>query len=390
MHPDHLRASSLLLGSVVAGWLGWSGDLLSLPLAASFPLLWSHAKTRAQALTVSAAYFMSASRGLPQGVANYYASDIWPGLLLWLIASTGFVLVHTALWTDRPGWRKPLRFLIACVIMAVPPLGILGWAHPITAAGVLFPAWGWWGLLAMVLILLLTTMQHWLIAVFVSAGFWFSSSAIATESAQPALWHGIDLKMGVSLGRDQSLERHGALMAIIRLPVSHHASRTGVVLPESALGFWTPTIARLWQRELSGTTITVIAGTVVVDADGYDNVLVSLNASGSAIVYRQRMPVPGSMWQPWLKVLGDRGGARAHFFANPVVDVDHTRIAPLMCYEQLIVWPVIHSMLHDPDLIVAPANVWWTRGTSIMNIQRASAKAWARLFGKPLITAFNQ
>lgn len=66
-------------------------------------------------MTVSAAYFMSASRGLPQGVANYYASDIWPGLLLWLIASTGFVLVHTALWTDRPGWQKPLRFLIACV-----------------------------------------------------------------------------------------------------------------------------------------------------------------------------------------------------------------------------------------------------------------------------------
>lgn len=390
MHHDHLRASSLLLGSVAAGWLGWSGDLLSLPLAAGFPLLWSHARTRAQALTVSAAYFMSASRGLPQGVANYYASDIWPGLLLWLIASTGFVLVHTALWTDRPGWRKPLRFLIACVIMAVPPLGILGWAHPITAAGVLFPAWGWWGLLAMTLIFLLMTMRLWLIAVIVSAGFWLSSSAIATENAQTSFWHGIDLKMGVSLGRDQSLERHGALMTIIRLPVSHHAFRTGVVLPESALGFWTPAIARLWQRELSGTAITVIAGTVVVDADGYDNVLVSLNASGSAIVYRQRMPVPGSMWQPWLKVLGDRGGARAHFFANPVVDVDQTRIAPLMCYEQLIVWPVIHSMLHDPDLIVAPANVWWTRGTSIMHIQRASAKAWARLFGKPLITAFNQ
>ncbi|EKF61618.1 conjugal transfer protein TraB [Agrobacterium albertimagni AOL15] len=390
MHHDHLRASSLLLGSVAAGWLGWSGDLLSLSLAAGFPLLWSHARTRAQALTVSATYFMSASRGLPQGVANYYASDIWPGLLLWLIASTGFVLVHTALWTDRSGWRKPLRFLIACVIMAVPPLGILGWAHPITAAGVLFPAWGWWGLLAMTLILLLMTMRHWLIAVIVSAGFWLSSSAIATESAQPALWHGIDLKMGVSLGRDQSLERQGALMAIIHRSVSHHASRTVVVLPESALGFWTPAIARLWQRELSGTAITVIAGTVVVDADGYDNVLVSLNASGSAIVYRQRMPVPGSMWQPWLKALGDRGGARAHFFANPVVDVDQTRIAPLMCYEQLIVWPVIQSMLHDPDLIVAPGNVWWTRGTSMMDIQRASAKAWARLFGKPLIMAFNQ
>src|SRR6478609_8366260 len=70
--------------------------------------------------------------------------DIWPGLLLWLGASMSFVAVHSALWTKNSGAR-PRRYLLAAVIMSVPPFGITGWAHPVTAAGVLFPGWGWWG-----------------------------------------------------------------------------------------------------------------------------------------------------------------------------------------------------------------------------------------------------
>lgn len=102
------------------------------------------------------------------------------------------------------------------------------------------------------------------------------------------------------------------------------------------------------------------------------------------------MPVPGAMWQPWRALLGKTGGARAHFFENPVVAINGTRIAPLICYEQLIAWPVLQSMLHDPELIVAIGNGWWTAGTSIVGIQTASAVAWANLFDKPLVISFNR
>lgn len=101
------------------------------------------------------------------------------------------------------------------------------------------------------------------------------------------------------------------------------------------------------------------------------------------------MPVPVSMWQPWLSWIGEGDSARAHFLANPIVTSQGRRIAPLICYEQLLVWPVLQSMLHAPDMIVATGNGWWTAGTSIVGIQRASAEAWARLFGVPLVMAFN-
>lgn len=387
MRLDWLSSASLVCAAVAVGWSGWSGHVLLLPFSAAFPALWSMAKTRAVAAAVSTAYFLAASRGLPQGVAQFYASDLLPGLLLWVTASSAFVLVHVVLWTTREGWQRALRYLAAMAFMAVPPFGILGWAHPLTAAGVLFPGWGWFGLAAMAAGLAVLTTRLRPAAAIALVGFWLWSAAFWTAPTVPPSWDSVDLHLGASLGRTSDLARHRDLAATARARASIRDD--ALVLPESALGFLTPTVQRFWQRELIGTRLTIVAGAAVVNDAGYDNVVVAVSETKSSVIYRERMPVPGSMWQPWLHLLGGSGGARAHFFANPVVEIVGARIAPLICYEQLIAWPILQSMLHDPDLIVAIGNGWWTSGTSIVDIQRASAAAWARLFGKPLVLSFN-
>jgi len=140
-------------------------------------------------------------------------------------------------------------------------------------------------------------------------------------------------------------------------------------------------VARLWRRQLAGGDLSVIAGAVVVDEEGYDNVLVRVSATESEVLYRECIAVPGSMWQPWWPVIAKTGGARAYFFSNPAVTGGGRRVAPIICYQQLIIWPVLQSMLHVPNLMIAVGNGWWTKGTSIVAIHRASAQAWARLFG---------
>jgi hypothetical protein len=385
MRRELLRAGALIGLSAITGWTGWSGHVLLLPLAAAFPLLWSLTRTRLQATAISAAYFLTASRGLPQGVVNFYSSDVWPGLVLWLAASSAFVTVHSVLWTERAGWQRPLRYMAACSAMTIPPFGIFGWAHPITTAGVLFPGWGWWGLAVMATGLGAMTTRHWPAAVIAMTGFWLWSAAEWTAPVLPASWTGVDLEMGASLGRDTGLNGQYDLIDIVR----GYPSGTTVILPESALGFWTPTVGRLWQKELTGTDIAVIAGAAIVDNRGYDNVLMRLSADGADVLYRERMPVPGSMWQPWRSLIGDNGGASAHFFANPVVNIGSLKAAPLICYEQLLVWPILQSVYDRPDVIVAVGNGWWAAGTSIIDIQRASTVAWARLFDLPLVISFN-
>ncbi|WP_292333250.1 conjugal transfer protein TraB [Mesorhizobium sp.] len=389
--PARFRSLLLVAVAIIVGRVGWSGHVLTLPIAIIFPALWALSPSRVVAGMVSAGYFLAASRGLPQGVANFYAADFWPGLLLWIAASVAFVAVHTVLWAMRPEQglpgRRALRYLVAMVLIGLPPFGITGWAHPLTAAGVLFPGWGWWGLAATATGLATTTSRFWPAAVLALAGFWLWSAAKWTQPGVPQGWKSVDLKYGASLGRDGSLDRHRDLIATVRAQADD--GTRFVVLPESALGFWTPTIARLWQDGLQGLDLTVIAGAAVINTGGYDNVMVVISTDGPRVLYRERMPVPVSMWQPWRAWSGHDGGAHANFFANPVVELSGRKIAPLICYEQLIVWPALQSILHSPDIMVATGNGWWTVGTSIAEIQQASAIAWARLFSLPIVIAFN-
>lgn len=267
------------------------------------------------------------------------------------------------------------------------PFGITGWAHPITAAGVVFPGWGWWGLAVTTAGLAGLVSRLWPAVAIGLTAFWVWSAAFWTDPKLPEQWRGVDLELGASLGRDTSMVRHRDLIATVLDRASDRARK--LILPESALGFWTPTVERLWRPGLEGHDTTVLAGAAVVDAAGYDNVIVAISAGGSRILYLERMPVPGSMWQPWQPLFGGNAGAKSNIFANPVVTLGSSRVAVLICYEQLIVWPVLQSMLGGPDLIVAVGNGWWTKGTSIVAIQRASTAAWAKLFAKPLVFSFN-
>lgn len=373
---------------MVAGAIGWSGNPLALPAAMAFPGLWAFSPSRMIAACVSAGYFLAASRGLPQGAANFYASQFVLGIALWFAASLAFVAVHAVLWTSSQGRRRALRYAIAAVAMSIPPLGVVGWAHPITAAGILFPAWGWFGLAAAAILMLAMTTKRWSISAALLACFWAWSAASWTPPNPPEGWVGIDTHFRGSANRYADYTQQLETIALAKTAAVGGANV--VVLPESAAGRWTPTVERLWARELTGSGATVIAGAAVIDQDGYDNVMMRISAAKSEILYRERMPVPISMWQPWLAWIGQRSGARAHVFANPVVEIEGVKVAPLICYEQLIVWPVLQSMLHRPDIIVATGNGWWTSSTSILATQEASAQAWASLFGLAIVLAVNR
>lgn len=382
-----MKTVGLTVLAIAAGAIAWSGNPLTLPLTFGFPALWANSPSRIAAGTVSAGYFLAASRGLPQGVVNYFGSGIAEGLALWLGASLAFVSVHAVLWTSRPGSGRTVRYAVAAVLMSVPPFGIVGWAHPITAAGVVFPGWGWWGLAAAAIGLLSMTTKVWPIATLILGGAFAWSAATWTDPSLPDGWIGVDTEFGGERGKYAGLLQHRETIAAVKAAAAQ--GHKVVVLPEGAAGIWTPTVERLWVRELNGIDVVVIAGAIRVDRQGYYNVMVEISGEGARILYRQRMPVPVSMWQPWLALVGGSGGARAHFFANPIVEFDGLLVGSLICYEQLLVWTVLQSVIHRPDMIVATGNGWWTEGTSVVKIQIAAAIAWAWLFELPLVVAFN-
>jgi hypothetical protein len=46
------------------------------------------------------------------------------------------------------------------------------------------------------------------------------------------------------------------------------------------------------------------------------------------------------------------------------------RAAVLVCYEQVIVWPLLFSMANRPTVIVAIANNWWAERSTIPELRR--------------------
>ena len=99
----------------------------------------------------------------------------------------------------------------------------------------------------------------------------------------------------------------------------------------------------------------------------------------------QRVPAPGGMWNP----LRPKGSFAADLFAPGTIDVGGQRAAILICYGQLLAWLMLRSAIEHPTLLIAISNEAWTSATVVPRVQRACARAWARLFGLPLISAIN-
>lgn len=178
----------------------------------------------------------------------------------------------------------------------LPPFGITGWAHPLTAAGVLFPGFGWTGLGITVLILAFLVARPGLRLAFLLARLWLWSAFSWADPGPSKVWQGVDPSVGSSLGRDPSLHRHSDLSALVL--ETYRAGAAVIVLHETALGFWTPVIERFWQKVLKDHAVTKMAGAAVVTEEGYDNILLLLCSQGGRVSYPQRMPVPVAMWRP--------------------------------------------------------------------------------------------
>jgi hypothetical protein len=145
--------------------------------------------------------------------------------------------------------------------------------------------------------------------------------------------------------------------------------------------FWQPTLALL---KASGKTIILGAGISKPGTDRFDNVLLIRGAQNGPDL-PQRIPVPIGMWRP-----GTASGVPMHLLASGTVQVAGERAAVVICYEQLLVWPMLMSATEHPTLIVRIANDYWAVGARIPAVQKAAMRAWSRLFGIPSFLAINR
>ncbi len=384
------RAIASPFAAAMLGVFAWNGHLLALSALPLLALLWRCASSRRHAFTIAGAYYLAAGRGLFHGAGVFFGtSDALPawayGALVWIVPSIVLAGVWAGLWGNS---HRSLRLLAILFIVSVPPIGVIGWANPVTAAGALFPGTGWFGLV--VCIAALAYLAHARRPAISLAGVALVAvlcNALYHERSNPQ-WLALDTNLGASHGSDDDYDRLHALLDLVNQSSSDHPNVKVFVLPELVGGDWSMN-ALWWER--TGSALRARGQTVLIGAlkpldrnSHYVNALFSVGADANR-AFVDRVPVPYSMWKPWTS-----GGADAFWLAPGVHDFAGTRIATLICYEQLLIWPVLSSFLQAPTIIVGAANDWWARDTSISRIQMEATKAWGRLFGVPVVWVRNE
>ena len=388
------RTTLLVVGGALCGF-AWGHVGLSwlICLAVAMPLLWSLASSRWWAGVIASAYYLTASRGLPFGAGIFFAESapLWFSWALWFAAGLVNALPWFLLWSATPR-RKAWALPAALVLTGLPPVGFIGWVNPLTAAGVLFPGLGFVGLACLVVGLVLAVLRRWP-AVAILASVAVASNIVALQ-AKPEPWVSAWSGQDTAFARLQTAAApnflaEGQRMAQVLMIAGQLEPGRVLVMPETVLprvrqvnDFNASMLADLSAQLKVKGSVVLVGAEVVGPAHQLQNALVALGDESAPLV--QRVPVPIGMWRPW-----SAESIAADPLASGVGLVAGRKVAYSICYEQLLVFPVLVSLAHSPDVLVGAANDWWARETSIPAIQGQALDAWGRLFGLPVVRATN-
>jgi hypothetical protein len=369
------------------GVVAWSGHVLTIQLALLLLVLLSAAMTRRVALTTSLAYYAGATWQILPGAATFFGHNANPVqvLSLWAGASLLLATPWAILWSPRRPSRM-WRMSLALVLLAIPPLGVIGCASPLVAAGLLFPGTAWFGLALTALVCGLLCSYP---ALGLALALVFATPAHLFYRSQPAPpdWRAENTHFGgVGLDTPTPLADYQAAQSIQQIALSSNARV--ILFPETVVTNWNPGTDLFWKPTIDTLRQqgkTMLVGANVFDSAGrhYFNSIVIRGAEQHPD-FVQRVPIPVAMWIPLSKT-----GVPMQLGKPGTIIIAGQKAAILICYEQLLVWPVAASFMRHPTLLLGTANDYWAKDTTVPEIQRACLESWARLFRVPLLWAQN-
>jgi len=432
-----------LFWSAVAMGLGVStGYPLGIIAAAGMPLVCLTPGSRKAAFRGTLGYYAAAIWPMVPGLDRYMrqaAISLIP-IAMWVLSAILLTVPWTIAWTsDRRVdcvWRVPLALLATIV----PPLGIIGLASPLTAAGYLFPGTAWVGLAAVALLpgIVLSThafslRQRCVVLCLVSVSvvvLAIGGRLFARGDATPP--HGW-IAVNSHFGDVSQPFRDFPAAQFIQQKAAETSARV-LIFPESVVPRWSESTEVFWRQTLDrcrtrGQILAIGAGLpakapaernireglrdlraydfgAAIDAlkgmgtpraiqesaisngsikprpGSMDNTMLIVGAESAA--FFQRVPVPVGMWNPFSRI-----SVPLRLDAPGVLTIDHQRAAVLICYEQMLTFPILASILQRPTVIVGISNTFWISHTSIPRYQATAVRGWAKLFNLPYFLAVN-
>jgi len=418
-----------------------TGGSLAMVVAAGMPIVCLMPTSRRAAFESTLGYYVAALWPTVLGLDRYLGGNaLLIATGIWISAAILLSLPWTMAWTsDRAHfvWRAPL----ALVMTVVPPLGIIGLASPICGAGYLFPGTRWIGLAmttclpGIILSTAALSFRRRCVVVCFVIGF---AGGVAGEGRlfppnpveAPIGWTAVNTSFGDVSQPFQDF----AASEFIQQKSADLTARV-LIFPEAVVPRWSDATKLFWQTSLDRARargqilalgaglpaaqaqtpqdygeelhelgaldfaaaldalkspdkphanygIAPAPGSIKPHAEPTDNAMVIVGAESRT--FYQRVPVPIGMWRPF-----SRTSVPVRLAGPGVITIDRQRAAVLICYEQMITWPILVSMLQRPTVIVGISNTFWVAHTSIPRYQSSALRGWARLFRLPYFSAVN-
>ncbi len=390
------------LGAALSVFLGFaiaSGSPLGLAISILGPVIWLRQKSRASGYVCALTYYFAALHDLIVVSRNFFGpeSGLLDGVCLWILSAGLLSSPWIFAWSSRPTaalWRVPLALLTS----VVPPLGLIGWASPVASAGLLFPGTQFAGLLLVLFLpaLLLNSSASGLLGLTAAI---VAAHLVNTPQPQPPRdWQAFNTKFGSVGHRRPDLVREYEIATEIERCVAYSKARV-LIFPEAVAPVWIGGL--LQSKNKIVLTGAIVSKQVPFDFRATLNVLQSRQTpesmhaptmySNKVLIrgvqtsgFDQRVPVPIGMWNPF-----KRAGVPLNLTGLGTTIVAGRRVAIIICYEQLIAWPVLASFAERPSISVAVSNNVWVSGTSIPQIEQTTMRSWSYLFGVPVLFAAN-
>jgi hypothetical protein len=383
----NLRTALLFAAAFACGAAGWSGKPTLNSLALLYPFVYLQSRRRMDAFS-SALYYAGATWSVIPGSESFFGTG--GTLVLPLLIWTTLLALSAAPWIAFYNREfLPVATVAAIVVLSLPPLSLVTVAHPFISAGQWFPGTRWLGL-CLPLVLILTYGRlgtAFTLAVLVGA-------SLATHARFHRPLHdprivAVNTRFGGPTTRDVfGSTLQGQEQAMQRIALTH--PDTLILFPESIIPSWTPTHDLRWATtfaQLKARHTGLLIGTTIpiANTQANRNVLLSRGYT-ERLSYVQRVPVPLGMWR-----FGDEHNGFPLMLRYPAaIRIWDRRAGVLICYEQLLVWPALQSLSRNPDMLLAPSNLYWASGTIIPSVQHVSAQDWADLWAIPLYEASNR
>jgi hypothetical protein len=383
----NLRTALLFTAAFAFGTAGWSGKPSLNFLALLYPFVYLQSRRRLDSLS-SALYYAGATWSVIPGAESFFGTgqNLLPPLLIWV----ALLALSSAPWIALYNREfLPVATIAAIIALSLPPFSLVTAAHPLISVGQWFPGTRWLGLcLPLILILAYRRLgTSFTLAALVG------SSLVAHAHFHRPLQDPRIVAVNTRFGGPATSATLGSTLqgqetAMEQIALTHPDAL--ILFPESIIPTWTPTHDERWAStfaQLQARHTGLLIGTTipVANTQANRNVLLSRGYT-ERLSYVERVPVPLGMWH-----FGDECSGFPLMLHYPAtIRIWNRRAGVLICYEQLLVWPALQTLSRNPDMLLAPSNLYWASDTIIPSVQHVSAQNWADLWAIPLYEASNR